>query len=74
MATIRNAIRLSLRLSLVSDAMTEEQYRGLLLHLRILIVLAGFIVGILWRSRGNICEAAWRFRSSILSGGITQII
>ncbi len=27
--------------------MTEEQYRGLLLHLRILIVLAGFIVGIL---------------------------
>jgi hypothetical protein len=27
--------------------MTEEQYRGLLLHLRILIVLVGFMVGIL---------------------------
>jgi hypothetical protein len=28
-------------------AMTDEQYRGLLLHIRILIALAGFIVGIL---------------------------
>ena len=57
MAASRPCWKGYLKLSLVScpipkhqelpAQLTDEQYRGLLLHLRILIVLAGFMVGIL---------------------------